>query len=329
MTQSQFSSDGFDLDAIAANDGDDVVYEIGGGATVVAPPAPEKVEEEGNAASLEGIEKAEDWKKQGNEQFKQGQYLEAYDLYTEAIMECPGKLKGGKILKMRTEFNEKEREKAMSRQRLDNDSRNQDAGESSTAKPEPPAQFSIPKQEHGDKLAIYYCNRAAALHNMERYEEAIMDCDVSTLLNPQYTKAYVRRSTAYEKSERTEEALRDAKKALELDPANATIRKNVARLQKIEDERLEKLKEETMGKYFDHFTFTPSMGPTSPLHFRFQRLDLPIMSTSWYVPWSSIHTAVPTCNKQCEIQVKEPFSTPSWIHCTRGNQKRLGIGGKS
>ena len=251
MAKTQFSSDGFDLDAISAGEGDDVVFEIGGGATVIKPTPPSTEEEGvGGPPPSEGIVKAEDWKKQGNEQFKQGQYLEAYDLYTEAIMESPGDMKGGEILRLRNEFNEKERDKAISRQRQAEEERRQKGndGKKDPTKRQPPAEFQLPKQENGDKLAVYYCNRAAALHNLERYDEAIMDCDVSALLNPQYTKAYVRRANAYEKSERTEEALRDAKKALELEPKNPTIRKSVARLQKIEDERLEKLKEETMGE---------------------------------------------------------------------------------
>ena len=91
-------------------------------------------------------------------------------------------------------------------------------------------------------------NRAATLIQLERFDEAIKDSDVAILLNPRYTKAYLRRSSAYEKTERTEEALNDAKRAPELEPSNATIRKLVSRLQKIEDERLKKLKVRT---FFD------------------------------------------------------------------------------
>ena len=100
-------------------------------------------------------------------------------------------------------------------------------------------------------LSVYYCNRAATLQHMEKYDDAVKDCDVSALLNPKYTKAFVRRSAAHEKLEDTESALRDAKAALELEPKNPTIRKTVARLEKTEAERLEKLKEETIGKLKD------------------------------------------------------------------------------
>ena len=251
MTAS-FASEGFDLDAMAESQTtDNVIYEIGGGTTVLpetkSPPSQQDTTDDSN----DEISKAEEWKRQGNEQFKIGQYLEAYDLYTEAIQACPEALTGDEILKQRDEFNETERAKAFSRQRLDEETRRDRKNEESNKEPEKPKplpEFQLPPQPHADKLSVYYCNRAAALLHMERFEEAIKDCDVSLLLEPKYTKAFVRRSTAHEKLDNTEEALRDAKTALELDPSNATIRKNVARLQKIEDERLEKLKAETLGK---------------------------------------------------------------------------------
>jgi tetratricopeptide (TPR) repeat protein len=251
----EFASEGFDLDAMAESGTEnEVIYEIGGGTTVL-PDEIHAQEEE----MLDGIDKAEEWKQQGNEQFKKGSYLEAYDLYTEAIEACPGELKGDEILKQQDEFNEMERAKAFSRQRLEEETRrNRKEGDSSSKekknepeKPKPLPEFKLEPKPHGEKLAVYYSNRAAALIHMERYEDAIKDCDVSVLLSPKYAKAFVRRSSAYEKSENTEDALRDAKKALELDPKNATVRKSVGRLQKIEDERLEKLKEETLGKLKD------------------------------------------------------------------------------
>lgn len=255
MSSANFSSEGFDLDAMAANGDSGVVYEIGGGATT----EPTKMTSPEEEAQDDGTAKAEEWKRQGNENFKKGHYLEAYDLYVEAIEACPGELKGDMILKQRDEFNEKERAKAFSRQRLDEETRRDSEADKSSEnsknkereKSKPLPEFQLEPQPFGDKLAVYYCNRAAALIHLERYEDAIKDCDVSVLLNPKYTKGYVRRSSAYEKLDNTEDALRDAKSALGLEPSNAKLRKNVARLQKLEDERLEKLKEETLGKLKD------------------------------------------------------------------------------
>ena len=277
---SNFSSEGFDLDALNGGEGtsDDVIYEIGGGATTIPATTSSTTNNDTKSAAEEEekidppspLDKAEEWKQRGNEEFKKQNYLEAYDLYTEAIDACPCPVKAEDVLRQRDEFDEAEREKA--RQRMDEETRRRgnsstnrssedndngkeentkDEGAAADGKPQSPALFELPPQENGDKLAVYYCNRAAALIQMERHEEAIQDADVACLLNPHYTKAYVRRSSAFEKTERTEEALKDATKALELEPSNATIRKSVARLQKLEDERLEKLKEETMAKLKD------------------------------------------------------------------------------
>ena len=280
----EFSSDGFDLDALAdctsGNNGGtlpgdptttEVIYEIGGGVTAVpksegdgpnfestsAPPA-----EPAAATPSTPLDVAEEWKQRGNDEFRKGNYLEAYDLYTEAIEACPCPIKAEEILQQRDEYNEAEREKA--RQRLDGDLDRRRRGRGSAgsgddaddegkeantkdmnpdaAKNGPPAQFELPPQENGDKLAVFYCNRAATLMHLVRYDESIQDCDVAILLDPKYTKAFVRRSAAFEKTERTDDALKDAKRALELEPSNATIRKSVTRLQKLEDDRLEKLK---------------------------------------------------------------------------------------
>ncbi|KAG7362857.1 tetratricopeptide repeat protein [Nitzschia inconspicua] len=289
-----FTSEGFDLDAVADNGDNDVIYEIGGGAIAAVSTPPLSTEEpqndddndnnnnndnnkKNNVPLTTPLQQAEDWKQRGNAEFKRGNYLEAYDLYTEAITVCPCPIKGEDILHQREEFNATEREKA--RQRMEDETRrsrkkpsrrsdddqeeegkepnsktNDKDAEAEEEEEDPkkgPAVFVLPPQDHGDKLAVYYCNRAATSMQLERYQEAIEDCDIAVLLNPKYTKAYTRRSAAYEKTERTDEALRDAKYALELEPTNATIRKSVTRLQKMEDERLEKLKEETLSKLKD------------------------------------------------------------------------------
>ncbi|EEC49721.1 predicted protein [Phaeodactylum tricornutum CCAP 1055/1] len=110
-----------------------------------------------------------------------------------------------------------------------------------------------PPHPHATALATYYCNRAAALLHMERYDHAIEDCNLAIILNPAYVKAYIRRSTAYEQLQHQlqHSTLQDAQQALQLDPSNAQIRSTVARLQKLEDARLEKLKVETMDKLKD------------------------------------------------------------------------------
>jgi len=260
-------SEGFDLDA-AGGDPGEVIFEIGGGATVVpkerevspSPSAPE--------TPTTKFSQAEKWKELGNEEFKKSNYLEAYDMYTNAIEVCPCPAKAEDILRQRDEFDEMEREKARSRMEEETQQRTRETKTASkqtdfsnngkeestnvrsnqSERAQGPTTFELEPQENGEKLAIFLNNRSASLIQLQRFEEAITDADVAILLNRKYTKAYLRRSSAYEKTERTEQALRDTKRALELEPSNVTIRKSVARLQKVEDERLEKLKEETMDK---------------------------------------------------------------------------------
>jgi tetratricopeptide (TPR) repeat protein len=265
----RFSSEGFDLDAMPSSDDgaakEDVVYEVGGIATMETAQANSKDKDDGTK-EVSPIAKSEELKAQGNEEFKQQNFLEAYDMYTAAIEACPGML-GEELLQLRDEHDEKERQKLYERNRLDNEAQRRrhqqaegDEEETTTTTEESngkkdeaqkPEEFKAPPHTYGEKLAIYHNNRAACSLHLKLYNDAAKDCDIAILLNPLYSKAYVRRSLAYEKLDKTELALVDAKKALELDPKNASLQKTVARLQKIEDERLEKLKEETIGKLKD------------------------------------------------------------------------------
>jgi len=240
---SEFSSEGFDLDTAS----EDVVLEVGGGVTPVEPPVSGQTKEETNDDNSP-IGKSEEFKALGNDNFKAGAYLEAYDMYTEAIQACPG-MTGEAILKEKQVYEEAQHEQALEQQRIwDADRRDKGDKQEKPERPPPLEPYKAPMHVYGDKLAVYHSNRAAVCMHLKRYDEAIADCDVSVLLYPTYTKAWMRRSAAYEATERIEEALRDAKQAQLLEPANVNTLKTVRRLQKMEDERLEKLKEETMGK---------------------------------------------------------------------------------
>lgn len=262
----KFDSEGFDLGAAGDGAGEGAVYEIGGGVTV--PPSNANDGGDQRRDGDEGgspTDESERLKALGNEQFKRGNLLDAYDYYTDAIEACPSGEgvgpTGKELLKLRDEFEEKHRERMMERQRREmekrrsghrshEDDKKDDDEEEEEGDGSIPT-FSPPRHLYGPKLAVYHANRAATLLHLGRHGEVLDDCDVSLLLNPTYVKAYLRRSTAHERMDNTEEALVDAKKAFELDPGNNVARKNVQRLQKIEEERMEKLKEETMGKLKD------------------------------------------------------------------------------
>jgi tetratricopeptide (TPR) repeat protein len=259
-TETKFDSEGFDLGA-SNNNESDVIYEIGGGATPAAAAPVKKDDEESPIAESERL------KELGNNEFRQQNHLDAYDYYTDAIEACPmGEgmgPSGEQLLKLRDEFDEEQRERQAERHRRDMERRRgqgkdkdgedkkDDEDDNDNDEEKGPAEFIPPRHTYGSKLAVYYANRAATSLHLGNHEEAIQDCDIALLYNPTYIKALLRRCTANEHIENTEGALRDAKRAYELEPTNSVARKNVARLQKIEEERLEKLKEETMGKLKD------------------------------------------------------------------------------
>ena len=274
------AGEGFDLDAIpdsSQNTNDDVIYELGGSATAV-PSAAQTAQTAQTAQDDTDVPstsinrnndptfESEECKRQGNEFFKKKDFLNAYDRYTDAIEACPG-MKGHEIVQLKDDHEAKEREKANQRYLRDtdrthrrnraNDAHNDPQSQASTHnannddKDLEPTDLELPPHQFATQLAVYYSNRAACLLHECRYDDAIKDCEIAILLNPKYTKAYIRRMTAYENTEQTEEALRDAKTAQSIEPNNKDVQKHVKRLQRIEDERMEKLKEETMGKLKD------------------------------------------------------------------------------
>ena len=265
--QQEFTSEGFDLDALAAagdgSDGD-VIYEIGGGASAVETPSANETTTPSSPNNNEdATQVADDYKAQGNEAFKEKNFLEAIDMYSAAIQALPG-LTAKELLQMQTDY-EKEQHAVM-RQRLaeqderrrrrsrkadetsrqdDNDDDDDDNAEQKQDEPLPP--FTAPPHVHAERLAVLHANRAAALMGLAEFLPALQDCHAAILWKPNYTKALLRRAAIYEKGmEDTEKALADAKMAQTLEPTSKPIRVTVQRLQKLEDERLEKLKAETL-----------------------------------------------------------------------------------
>lgn len=51
------------------------------------------------------------------------------------------------------------------------------------------------------KEPALYCNRAAAYNNLNKFNEAIQDCNSAISLNGSYAKAYVRRGYVYQNDE--------------------------------------------------------------------------------------------------------------------------------
>lgn len=86
-------------------------------------------------------------------------------------------------------------------------------------------------------LAIYYKNLAAVHLKLNKFDDAVEDCNKSLEIVPNDPKALFRRSQALENLERFEEAYRDARQILNDDPNNKTVQPLLERLYKIVQER--------------------------------------------------------------------------------------------
>ncbi|KHG12584.1 Sgta [Gossypium arboreum] len=90
-----------------------------------------------------------------------------------------------------------------------------------------------------DDNAVYYCNRAAAYTQIQKYNEAIRDCHKSIEIDPNYSKAYSRLGLAYYAQGNYADAIEKGfKKALQLDPNNQFVKENIqVAEQKLNDEQ--------------------------------------------------------------------------------------------
>jgi tetratricopeptide (TPR) repeat protein len=106
-------------------------------------------------------------------------------------------------------------------------------------------------EEYKTDLSMYYSNRAAVRYMHERWQGVVDDCTCAVENNKQNLKAYLRRGKAYEKLEDTEKALGDMKAVLALEPKHTEALAASARLEIEEKKRLEKMKDEMLGKLKD------------------------------------------------------------------------------
>ncbi|XP_031504295.1 uncharacterized protein LOC116266928 [Nymphaea colorata] len=76
--------------------------------------------------------------------------------------------------------------------------------------------------------AVYYCNRAAAYTQIQKYLEAIDDCEKSIYIDPNYSKAYSRLGLAHYAQGNYNDAISQGfLKALQLDPTSSSIQDNI------------------------------------------------------------------------------------------------------
>ncbi|CAH8450216.1 unnamed protein product [Schistosoma mattheei] len=96
--------------------------------------------------------------------------------------------------------------------------------------------------------SVIYANRAACHIKLDSPEAAILDCNESLNLQPDYAKCLERRATLLESKDRLSDALEDYKKILQLDPSNQKARHACATLPERIHIQNEKMKEEMFGQ---------------------------------------------------------------------------------
>jgi tetratricopeptide (TPR) repeat protein len=97
-------------------------------------------------------------------------------------------------------------------------------------------------EKYAEQRAVLHCNAAACLQQLNRDEEAAGECSIALALSPRYVKCYMRRGQALEKLERWGEASKDMDAVLAMEPNSKLAKDRKARCDKLEAERLEKLK---------------------------------------------------------------------------------------
>lgn len=81
--------------------------------------------------------------------------------------------------------------------------------------------------EFNPKSEVYFCNRAAAYTNLDKFHEALDDCKKAIAINPDYAKAFSRMGLIYSKLSFFTESESCYTTAIKLEPDNEGYKKNL------------------------------------------------------------------------------------------------------
>ncbi|XP_074282597.1 uncharacterized protein LOC141607133 [Silene latifolia] len=196
------------------------------------------------------LTQANEAKTEGNELFKEGKYEEALFKYEYALHLAPELPKLEPTPQAAPEIPKHE----PTPEAVSDLPKHEPAPQAAAAeKPKHESALPVsPEVKAATELrSICHSNRAACFMKLEKYDEAAKECSKALELNPVYVKALVRRGEAYEKLERYDEAISDMKKILESEPSNIQARRNIVRLEPLAREKMEKMKDEMIGKLKD------------------------------------------------------------------------------
>jgi len=188
------------------------------------------------------VKNAQGVKEEGNRHFAQNEFEESIQLYTNAINYFVNyfnpriqEIKEEDELKVENnatetptkpqEFNPKQREipenkETLSQTTKENQENGEKSSESGTSKRQLPKlseEYANIPSKYYQYLSVYLCNRAASHFALKRYSETIEDTTSAIIMDPKYTKAYIRRAKAYEETNKFQEALNDYETILEID----------------------------------------------------------------------------------------------------------------
>lgn len=197
-------------------------------------------------------------KEKGNELFRNKEYMEAVETYTEAIFmaettrfdnteeeEITEKKEKVEVIETNEDENKSSDDKNENENNDENNEENKEEAKEENDKEEKPKVHS----ELDDLKAILYGNRAACYKMLEDAEKCLPDCDHSLSLKTPNPKVRIRRSWALRKQGKANDSLEELKKAFEEDPSlESAYSTQYSELQKEAAEETEKLKTEALGQ---------------------------------------------------------------------------------
>jgi len=181
--------------------------------------------DDGDADARRRAADAEARKREGNAAFADGRYADAARAYTAALTRARG----------RDDDDDD-----------DDDDDGRDGGDDGAT-----ARDGTRTRAVDARAATYRANRAACWLKLERYEDAVKDCDAALAIDATYVKAYARRATAREALGDVEGALEDWEQTATLAPRDAAARAATKRLTPVVAARREEMKREMVDKMKD------------------------------------------------------------------------------
>jgi len=172
-----------------------------------------------------------EWKKKGNDFFRERNYHEAIVTYSRG-------------LDIKTE-----KEEAAAAQDAGVENEEVAAAQDATVEKEQ-EQEELSAEDISIRLmrSQLFSNRAACFLSLKDWHMAVKDSTEALKLEPNYVKALTRRGTAQEALNKYEEALKDFKRVMELEPRNFAVLKKIPGLEQKRKEQFEKQKEEMITK---------------------------------------------------------------------------------